>query len=204
MSNTLDQIIKALPGDLSKSGAAEIHNLINEHVEQRVAKEVNLLESKVSGFLRTKLEEMKETAQAELRATDETYRAVRIYEAVKQLVAADIVSEDKDSIANSYAAKIAQLEEAVTNLNGTLELAAQENHLLESKLDSISIEKGSLMEENLNLQERVERPFRSSESAVVITNETDSMEKFTTNAASDNHFLTEDVVRLSRTFTEDN
>ena len=56
MSNTLDQIIKALPGDLSKSGAAEIHNLINEHVEQRVAKEVNLLESKVSGFLRTKLE----------------------------------------------------------------------------------------------------------------------------------------------------
>jgi len=202
MSNTLDQIVKALPGDLSKSGAAEIHNLINEHVDQRVADEVKLLESKVSSFLRTKLDQLKETAQEELKATDETFRAVKIYEAVKQLVAADIVSEDTDSITNSYAAKIASLEESVTTLNSALEHSAQENRLLEGKLGSSKSEMSSLMEENQNLQERVDTPFRSSESAVVITNETDTVDNFT-NASSENRFLTEDVVRLSRTFTED-
>ena len=202
MSNTLDQIVKALPKDLSKSGAKEIDKLVNETVDCRVADEMKLLESKVSSFLRTKLEQLKETAQEELRATDETYRAVKIYEAVKQLVAGDIVSEDKESIANSYAAQIAQLEESVRALNEALEHAAQENRLLEGKLGSTEMEVTSLVEENQNLQERVERPFRPSESAVVITNETDSVEHFT-NASSDNHFLTEDVVRLSRTFTED-
>ena len=202
MSNTLDQIVKALPGDLSEAGIAEIHNLVNEEVDSRVTAEVELLESKVSSFLRTKIEQLKETAQDELRATDETYRAVKIYEAIKQLVAGDIVTGDKESISNAYAEKIANLENSVKSLNSTLEHAAKENHMLESKLGSVEGEFNSLQEENQNLQEKVELPFRSSESAVIISNGTDSTEEFT-DTSSDNHFLTEDVVRLSRTFTED-
>jgi len=202
MSNNLDKIIEALPGDLSEAGIREIHSLLNEVVDERVAAEVSLLESKVSGFLRTKIEQLKEAAMAELKATDETYRAVKIYEAVKTLVAADITSEDQDSLANSYAGKISELEETVTKLNTSLEFAAQENHLLESKLDSTQNEFSSLMEENKNLQEKAELPFRSSESAVVITNENNGSEEYS-QASLENQFLTEDVVRLSRTFTED-
>ena len=59
------------------------------------------------------------------------------------------------------------------------------------------------MEENNNLQEQAELPFRSSDSAVVITNNVDS-EEMLQGTSSENHFLTEDVVRLSRTFTEEN
>tara|TARA_R100000458_G_scaffold1977_1_gene1628 strand:- start:622 stop:1233 length:612 start_codon:yes stop_codon:yes gene_type:complete len=202
MSNNLDKIIEALPGDLSEAGIREIHSLLNEVVDERVAAEVSLLESKVSGFLRTKIEQLKEAAMAELKATDETYRAVKIYEAVKTLVAADITSEDQDSLANSYAGKISELEETVKKLNTSLEFAAQENHLLESKLDSTQNEFSSLMEENKNLQEKAELPFRSSESAVVITNENNGSEEYS-QASLENQFLTEDVVRLSRTFTED-
>jgi len=202
MSNNLDKIIEALPGDLSEAGIKEIHNLINEVVDGRVASEVSLLESKVSGFLRTKIEQLKEAALADLKATDETYRAVKIYEAVKTLVASDITSGDKDSLANSYAGKISELEESVTSLNSALNHAAQENHLLESKLTSTQDEFSSLMEENQNLQEKAELPFRSSESAIVITNENHELGGHSL-AASENQFLTEDVVRLSRTFTED-
>lgn len=202
MSTQLDKIIEALPGDLSEAGIKEVHALINEVVDERVTAEVDLLESKVSGFLRTKIEQLKEVALADLKATDETYRAVKIYEAVKALVAADLTSEDADSLANSYAGKISELEESVTKLNSALEYAAQENHLLEGKLDSNQDEFSSLMEENKNLQEKAELPFRSSESALVLTNENNSSDHFS-QAASENYFLTEDVVRLSRTFTED-
>ena len=203
MSNNLDKIIEALPGDLSKAGIKEIHNLLNEVVDERVASEVGLLESKVSGFLRTKIEQLKEAALVELKATDETYRAVKIYEAIKTLVASDITSEDKDSLANSYAGKISELEESVVTLNSALDFAAQENHLLESKLTSTQGEFSSLIEENQNLHLKAELPFRSSESAIVITNEESNDTGGYSAAASENHFLTEDVVRLSRTFTED-
>lgn len=203
MSNNLDKIIEALPGDLSKAGIKEIHNLLNEVVDERVASEVGLLESKVSGFLRTKIEQLKEAALVELKATDETYRAVKIYEAIKTLVASDITSEDKDSLANSYAGKISELEESVMTLNSALDFAAQENHLLEGKLTSTQGEFSSLIEENQNLHLKAELPFRSSESAIVITNEESNDTGGYSAAASENHFLTEDVVRLSRTFTED-
>lgn len=202
MSNTLDKIIKELPGDLSKAGITEIHNLLNEEVESRVQAEVALLESKVSGFLRTKMEQMKDAALQELKASDETYRAVRIYEAVKQLVAGDITSADTDSIANAHAEKIASLEQLLGNLQETLEGAMKENHLLETKLEKEISKNEGLVSENQNLQEQADLPFHSSESAVIITNETDTKNDFA-EAFSDNHFLTEDVVRLARTFTED-
>lgn len=202
MSNTLDKIIKELPGDLSKAGITEIHNLLNEEIESRVQAEVALLESKVSGFLRTKMEQMKDAALQELKASDETYRAVRIYEAVKQLVAGDITSADTDSIANAHAEKIASLEQLLGNLQETLEGAMKENHLLETKLEKEISKNEGLISENQNLQEQADLPFHSSESAVIITNETDTKNDFA-EAFSDNHFLTEDVVRLARTFTED-
>lgn len=202
MSNTLDKIIKELPGDLSKAGITEIHNLLNEEVESRVQAEVALLESKVSGFLRTKMEQMKDAALQELKASDETYRAVRIYEAVKQLVAGDITSADTDSIANAHAEKIASLEQLVGNLQENLEGVMKENHLLETKLEKEISKNEGLISENQNLQEQADLPFHSSESAVIITNETDTKNDFA-EAFSDNHFLTEDVVRLARTFTED-
>ena len=202
MSNTLDKIIKELPGDLSKAGITEIHNLLNEEIESRVQAEVALLESKVSGFLRTKMEQMKDAALQELKASDETYRAVRIYEAVKQLVAGDITSADTDSIANAHAEKIASLEQLVGNLQENLEGVMKENHLLETKLEKEISKNEGLISENQNLQEQADLPFHSSESAVIITNETDTKNDFA-EAFSDNHFLTEDVVRLARTFTED-
>tara|TARA_R110000824_G_scaffold103208_2_gene245259 strand:+ start:1660 stop:2274 length:615 start_codon:yes stop_codon:yes gene_type:complete len=204
MSNTLDKIVQALPGDLSKAGIAEIHNLINEEIDSRAQAEVALLEARVSGFLRTKMEQLKTVALQELKASDETYRAVRIYEAVKHLVAGDITSADTDSIANAHAEKIASLEELVYDLKENLEGTMRENHILETKVNSAVSENEGLLSENLELIEQADLPFHSSESAVIITNETDNSNDFQTNAASDNHFLTEDVVRLSRTFTEDN
>ena len=202
MTTKLDKIVKSLPGDLSESGIKEVHDIINEVVEDRVAEEMKLLESKVSGFLRTKIEQIKEVAREELQSEDDTYRAIRIYEAIKALVAGDITTEDAESITNAYADTIDELEESVKTLNNALEHAAQENHLLENQLDSVQGEHSVLMEDNLNLQSQIDLPFRSSESALVIHNNVDSKDELT-GASSENHFLTEDVVRLSRTFTEE-
>ena len=60
----------------------------------------------------------------------------------------------------------------------------------------LSSKVSSLNETNQSLKENSKLPFKSSESAVVITNETDSSR--TSPEAANNIFLTEDVLNLSQ------
>ena len=54
-----------------------------------------------------------------------------------------------------------------------------------------------LKEDLTSLNEVTKEPFKSSESAIVITNETDVSSKYSAEAES-NIFLTEDVIRLAQ------
>ena len=92
MSKHIDKIVQALPEGLTETGIEEVAGLLDEVVEERVAEEVKLIEAKVKAFLRTKLDELKETAQRELEADNEFVRARKVFEAVKTIVAAEIES----------------------------------------------------------------------------------------------------------------
>ena len=207
MENKIEKIIGTLTEGLSEQSVEEVCSLVDEVVNERVDEQVKLLEAKVSSFLRLKLDEMKTVARQEFEASDENAKALKIYEAVKTLVSTDIDHEDMNSALGEYEAKIDELEDSVQSMNESINVAAQENVLLEGKIESLEEAYAELEGHNVSLQEhsevleeRASLPFKSSESAVIITNDPDR--KVLSEQAADNRFLSEDVIRLSQLINE--
>tara|TARA_R110000851_G_scaffold115861_3_gene241849 strand:- start:337 stop:945 length:609 start_codon:yes stop_codon:yes gene_type:complete len=196
MSNHIDKIVEALPKGLTETGIEEVAVLIDEVVENRVAEEVKLLEAKVKAFLRTKLDELKGTAQRELEADNKLVRAYKVFEAVKTIVAAELESEDVNSAVKTYEVENTRLQGEMTSVNTQLEESIKTVNLLESKLDYQSNELSQLSEALVDEKEKAEIPFKSSESAVMITNESHGTQSLPA-SATENFFLNEDVIRLA-------
>jgi hypothetical protein len=183
-----DKLAKLLPEGLSDEGIEAINTLVEETVEERVDSEMSNLNAKVSGYLRLKLDELKAQALKELEASDETYRAVKVYESLKSIVAEDIESSDTNSTVSMYKEENETLQSKVDELNNKLAATMNENSTLEGAVTT-------LREDITSLSEIQKKPFKSSEKALVITNEIKN-EGIISNSA-DNSFLTEDVIRLS-------
>ena len=189
MNDKITQIAKLLPDSLSEAGLQEVLKMVNEAVEDRVAAEVKLMETKVSGFLRTKIADLKEVAKKEVESDDEILRGYRIFESIRAMVAAEVETSDVDSKIAQQANELAELQESLTTVNQRLSNSLHENTMLSSKVESLN-------ETNEQLTESAKLPFKSSESAVVITNETDSSRP--SPEAANTIFLTEDVINLSK------
>jgi len=188
MNDKLTQIAKLLPDSLSEAGLQEVLKMVNEAVEERVAAEVKLMETKVSGFLRTKIADLKEVAKKEVESDDEILRGYRIFESIRAMVAAEVETSDVDSKIAQQAKELEELQESLNAVNNKLSNSLHENTMLSSKVESLN-------EANEQLTESAKLPFKSSEAAVVITNETDSSRP--SPEAANNIFLTEDVINLS-------
>ncbi len=189
MNKRIEQIAELFPDGLSQTGLQEVLSLVESAVDERVAEEVKLMEAKVSGFLRSKVEQLKDVAKQELESDDEVLRGYRMYENIRAMVAADVEADDVDSTVSQQNSQIAELEESVEQLNFQLKNSLHENSMLVDKVESLN-------ENNKALKESNKLPFKSSESAVVITNETDSSRP--SSEAANNIFLTEDVLNLSQ------
>ena len=189
MNDKITQIAKLLPDSLSEAGLQEVLKMVNEAVEDRVAAEVKLMETKVSGFLRTKIADLKEVAKKEVESDDEILRGYRIFESIRAMVAAEVETSDVDSKIAQQASELEELQESLVTVNQRLSNSLHENTMLSSKVESLN-------EANEQLTESSKLPFKSSESAVVITNETDSSRP--SPEAVNNIFLTEDVINLSQ------
>ena len=176
-----DKLAKLLPEGLSDEGVEAINSLVDGVVEERVASEMSDLNAKVSGYLRLKIDELKAQAQKELEDSNEVYRAKKVYESLKAIVAEDVQSSDSESVVTLYKEEneklrqeVKELKEEITTLEGAVE---------------------NLREDINSLSEIQKKPFKSSEKALVITNEGNN-EGAVRNSV-DNSFLTEDVLRLS-------
>ena len=189
MNDKITQIAKLLPDSLSEAGLQEVLKMVNEAVEDRVAAEVKLMETKVSGFLRTKIADLKEVAKKEVESDDEILRGYRIFESIRAMVAAEVETSDVDSKIAQQASELEELQESLVTVNQRLSNSLHENTMLSSKVESLN-------EANEQLTESSKLPFKSSEAAVVITNETDSSRPSL--EAVNNIFLTEDVINLSQ------
>jgi len=185
-----DKIAKLLPEGLSETGIEEISAIVEETVQERVDSEVKSLEAKVGGFLRMKLNELKEQAIKELEKTDDTFRAVKVYESLKNVIAEDISTSDEDSVATQYREENEKLQESVESLNEKISQLMTENSTLEESVTNLN-------ETVDTLSETTKKPFKSSEQALVITNESANEAAQPTSEVV-NSFLTEDVVRLSK------
>jgi predicted RNase H-like nuclease (RuvC/YqgF family) len=189
MKDTLDKIAQMLPDGFSETGLEEVKSIVEAAINEAVSQEKKLLEAKVSGFLRTRISDLKDVAQQELEANDEVIRGYRIYESIRALVAKDVESEDVDTVVSQQETEIAELKESLNAVNERLSNSLHENTMLADKVSSLN-------EANEQLTESAKLPFKSSESAVVITNETDSSRP--SSEAVNNIFLTEDVINLAK------
>jgi len=196
MKTQIDRIIETLSGGLSESSVDEACRLVDEVVEERVAEQVKLLEAKVASFLRTKLDDLRGVAKEEFEADDLNARSIRIYEAIKTLVAGELDGDDVDSVASEYESAIEELTNTIESLNHQLSVSVTENQVLGGKMDGLIQENQQLEDRSDRLEVQATLPFKSSESAVVITNDPDR--KVFSEGSEDNRFLSEDVIRLSQ------
>jgi len=183
-----DKLAKLLPEGISDEGIEAINSLVDGVVEERVVSEMSNLNAKVSGYLRLKIDELKAQAKKELEDSDEVYRAKKVYESLKAIVAEDVQSSDSESVVSLYKEENEKLQESVDELNAKLAKTMTENTTLEGAVEN-------LREDITSLSEIQKKPFKSSEKALVITNEGNN-EGVVRNSVG-NSFLTEDVLRLS-------
>ena len=189
----VEDIAKLLPEGLSNTGIEEINSVMEDIIEARVGKEVQLLEAKVSGFLSSKMEELKEEAEKEIMESNEYARAFTVYQSLKSVIAEDLSSADESSAVNTYKEETERLEQTVEQLNSRLSEALEENEKLGSSVVSLT--------ENVKeIEEEQKLPFKSSEKAIVITNEGN----VSSSPDSKNNFLTEEVMRLSKALNNNN
>jgi len=188
MLENLKKIADLLPEGLSETAVEELVQLCQEAVTEEIDKEMRILESKVDGFIRTKITDLREQARKELEQDDVILREARAYRKLRQLIAEDVESQDVDSVVAESKEQIQDLEGKISRLNEKLDAALRENQMLNDK----SVD---LIEENAKLSEKSKLPAKLRESAVVITNETD-VEAVTRNT-SNNPFLTEQNINLA-------
>ena len=189
----VEDIAKLLPEGLSNTGIEEINSVMEDIIEARVGKEVQLLEAKVSGFLSSKMEALKEEAEKEIMESNEYARAFTVYQSLKSVIAEDLSSADESSAVNTYKEETERLEQTVEQLNSRLSEALEENEKLGSSVVSLT--------ENVKeIEEEQKLPFKSSEKAIGITNEGN----VSSSPDSKNNFLTEEVMRLSKALNNNN
>ncbi len=92
-----DNISQLLPDGLTEETVSEIATLVSEVISEEVESKVKDLETKVHGFLRMKIDEVKSHALSELEQENETFKNARIFESLKALMALELNSGDEDN-----------------------------------------------------------------------------------------------------------
>lgn len=185
-----------LPKGISAETVAEITKLVESTIEQRVAKEVKELSTKVLGFLKLKQDEIQESALKQLEETNETYRNARLFEHIRGLMAVEVASEDYDLPLSNLVEENKKLEESLDTLSNELSEALQENAKLVNSV--------KLLEEKITkvetLAESKKQPFKSSEKAIMPQakqEKTKSERIFEDIEKTGNSLLSEDILRLA-------
>ena len=195
-------IAELLPEGLSEAAITEIATLVNTVIEEQVNEKIQELEAKVKGFMRLRVDELKNHAMRELQEEESTVRNAELFKSVKSLMALEINSEDEDSVISDLVQEQKDFEEEVSILTEELRKTFNENDKMESIIKTLSKKVSRLEEDNGTLSETVdtleearEKPFKSSEKALVITENVDKNTR-TEKDIFDNNFLTPEVMKF--------
>ena len=201
MSKKIDSLASLLPENLSEEALEEIANIVDSVITEQVDERIQELEDKVQSFIRLKMDSIKEQAIRELETGDETFKNAKSFEYLKSLMAIELSEEDNESavaLVSQEAQEIAEENQLIIHeLNDALmENAKLENTLkvYNDKLALIEEQKETLQESVQHLEDVVEKPFKSNERALVISEEVDSDATQEGTQDQMNEFLTEDVM----------
>ena len=200
---TLDEI---LPEGLSESSVEEITELMQNVIDERVKDQVAVLEAKVASFVRANIDSLKEQAMKELELENDTYRNAQLFETVRSLMAVEMTEEDDDNAIKILTNESKQMEGELGVLTKELDNVLKENNKLQTVVRVLSdkaetleeerdflVEAGSsLYDEMKLLKETTKKPFKSSEKAVVVSENNVKVERI----GNENQFLTEDMMKF--------
>ncbi len=207
MSN-LKNMSDILPEGLDESTVEAIFELVDSTINEQVAENIGLLEAKVNAYLRTKVDQLKEQALAELSEESEVFRNARLFESVRTLMALELNSDDEESALSEMTHQHGELQEEFDVLTEQVNLLVRENETLQSTVkvlgDKVAItentvedlegQKAQLLEEVENLEAATEEKFNSSEKAVVVSRADQEINE--ERASYSNEFLNDEVMKF--------
>ena len=205
--NNVKQIADLLPEGLDESTVESIFQLVDSTINEQVQSQVRILESKVTAYLRTKVEDLKTQALTELSEESEVFRNARLFESVRSLMALELSEADEENAVNDITSQYTELQEefdvlsdqinsvVVENekLEGTVKVLSNKVSLTESQLYETEESNKHLQEEVANLEASKEEAFVSSEKAIVISN---AEKEINEERTQDNEFLTDEVMKF--------
>lgn len=196
-------IAELLPEGLSDAAVTEIANLVNTVISEQVTEKTSELEAKVKGFIRSRVDELKDQAVRELQEENETMRNASLFESVKTLMALELRKDDEDNVISDLVQEQKEYEAEVDILTDELRKSFEETEkmntsikALSQKVDKLTEDKATLLEAVDILEESKESPFKSSEKAVIIKEDVDKKEVRTPAPQELNNLLTPEVMKF--------
>ena len=210
MTEKINQISELLPEGLSESSVNEIGELMESVISEQVNEQAQNLEAKVNSFIRFKIDEIKEQAIHELELENETFKNARLFEAVRDIMTLELNGDDEDRAVGQALSQQDELHEEVEVLSNELRKTIAENSDLQRKVKILSDKVQLVVIENeqligdidiLNdevsvLEESSNRPFKSSEQAVVIAENMSPDAPQKADPQDWNEFLTPEVMKF--------
>ena len=140
-----------------------------------------------------------------IRDRNDTYRNAKLFETVRSLMAVELTEEDDANAIKVLTNESKQMESELGILTKELDNVLKENNKLQTvvkvlsdKTETLEEERDSVVETANSLHEEVEllkeatkKPFKSSEKAVVVSENNVKVER-----SGNNDFLTEDMMKF--------
>ena len=207
MSN-VKNIADILPEGLDESTVEAIFGMVDSTINEQVSEKISLLEAKVNAYLRTKVDQLKEQALAELSEESEVFRNARLFESVRTLMALELSSDDEDTALSEMTNQHGELQEEFEVLTEQVNSLVRENEKLhstvkvldskvsvtESTVHDLEGQKEQLLEEVENLEAASEEKFVSSERAIVASSADKEINEERTSYS--NEFLNDEVMKF--------
>jgi len=204
--NNISKIADLLPEGLDESTVEEIFKLVDSTINEQVEAQVRILESKVTAYLRTKVDDLKQEALNELSEENDIFRNARLFESVRSLMTLEISEADEDGAVAEVTSQYGELQEEFDvlsdqinsviaendKLEGTVKVLSDKVSLTESQLYETAEVNEHLQEEVANLEASKEEAFVSSEKAIIISN---SEREINEERTPSNEFLTDEVMK---------
>ena len=196
-------IAELLPEGLSEAAVSEIAMPVNNVITEQVDEKIRSLEAKVQGFIRARVDTLKDQAVKELQEDNDTMRNASLFESVKTLMALELRKEDEDNAISDLVQEQQEFETEVGILTEELKKSFEENDklsrsvkVLSTKVDNLQEDKVTLLEAVDLLEESKDQPFKSSEKAVIIAEDVDKKEATRQLPQSVNDLLTPEVMKF--------
>ena len=197
----INKIAELLPDGLTEDTVTKIAELVETTISEAVAAKFATLNNKVVSYIRTHMDTIKESALAELELESDVYRNAKMFESIRDFMAVELNETDEDSAITKLSVNQSQLEEENSVLVDELNKILAENtklvsavKILNDKYTLVESKAAELEGEVSRLEESGGKAFKSSEQAVIISENRKDPRENPDAIRATNEFITDDML----------